>query len=157
MYQGDTGPIFNDIQRSGFINKIEQLIKDKIEEEKEQIRSSSRRCLDNIQSCGDTSVQSELVSIGYARVFTFAFSTASGSGEEEDYEIYYRLSQISQFFSNLNKRRNNLATFPPQPLLAHRSDEQIEEEGANEEIDSQLINNGIVFGIQIKNEARQVK
>ncbi|KAA6389854.1 MAG: hypothetical protein EZS28_014615, partial [Streblomastix strix] len=38
----------------------------------------------------------------------------------------------------LNKGKQN--SFPPQPLLAHRSDEQLEEEGGNEEIDSQLIN-----------------
>ncbi|KAA6388898.1 MAG: hypothetical protein EZS28_015575 [Streblomastix strix] len=43
---------------------------------------------------------------------------------------------------NLYQGRNCYATFPPQPLLARRSVEQIEEEGGNEEIDSQLINKG---------------
>ncbi|KAA6389855.1 MAG: hypothetical protein EZS28_014616 [Streblomastix strix] len=41
---------------------------------------------------------------------------------------------------NLNKGKQD--SFPPHPLLARRSDEQIEEESRNEEIDSQLINNG---------------
>ncbi|KAA6362307.1 MAG: hypothetical protein EZS28_042166, partial [Streblomastix strix] len=37
------------------------------------------------------------------------------------------------------KGRNS---FPPQPLLVRRSDEQIEEEGGNEEVDSQQSNKG---------------
>ncbi|KAA6365761.1 MAG: hypothetical protein EZS28_038711 [Streblomastix strix] len=71
-------------------------------------------------------------------VLVIAISTASGSGEKKDQEIWYGLFRISQFIRCLNKAKQN--SFPHQLLLAHRSDEQIEEEGGNEEIDSQLIN-----------------
>ncbi|KAA6393027.1 MAG: hypothetical protein EZS28_011441, partial [Streblomastix strix] len=106
------------------------------------LRSCSRECLFSIQDYGDASTQSELINVGYARVFVIAISTASGYGEKKDEEIWNGLNFIFDFFSNLNQGRNYNATFPPQPLLAHRSDEQLEEEGGNEEIDSQLINNG---------------
>ncbi|KAA6364538.1 MAG: hypothetical protein EZS28_039935 [Streblomastix strix] len=91
------------------------------------------------------------MSVTYSRicgVLVIAISTASGHGEEEDNEILNRLGDISRFIRCLNKGRNNLETFPPQPLLAHRSDEQIEEEGGNEEIDSQLINKGFSGNIK---------
>ncbi|KAA6319782.1 MAG: hypothetical protein EZS28_054776 [Streblomastix strix] len=104
------------------------------------LRSRSIWCLRRIQFWSDESTHSELINVGYARVLVIAISTASASGEEKDEEIWIGLIDISQFFSNLNKGKQD--SFPPQPLLAHRSDEQIEEEGGNEEIDSQLINNG---------------
>ncbi|KAA6373603.1 MAG: hypothetical protein EZS28_030868, partial [Streblomastix strix] len=106
------------------------------------LRSGSRECLFSIQYRGDASTQSELVNANFTRVFAIAIGTASGSGEEYDNEIYLKLNYIFWFISNLNKGRYYNAIFPPQPLLAHRSDEQIEEEGGNEEIDSQLINKG---------------
>ncbi|KAA6386346.1 MAG: hypothetical protein EZS28_018125 [Streblomastix strix] len=106
-----------------------------------EVRHSSRQCLYSIQKCGDASAQSELVNINYAKVLVIAISTAGGHSEEEDYEIRDGLSHISSFISNLNKGRYN--SFPPQPLLARISDEQLEEEGGNEEIDSQLINEGL--------------
>ncbi|KAA6368465.1 MAG: hypothetical protein EZS28_036008, partial [Streblomastix strix] len=105
-----------------------------------EVRRISRGCLSNIQSWGDISAHSELVNANYSGVLVIAISTASGSGEEYDSEISIRLFRISQFIRCLNKEKQN--SFPPQPLLAHRSDEQIEEEGGNEEIDSQLINKG---------------
>ncbi|KAA6360293.1 MAG: hypothetical protein EZS28_044180 [Streblomastix strix] len=104
------------------------------------LRRSSRRCLGIIQLRGDVSTHSELINVGYAIVFVIAISTASGSGEEKDEEIWNGLSKISIFLKCLNKGKQN--SFPPQPLLARRSYEQFEEEGGNEEIDSQLINNG---------------
>ncbi|KAA6363103.1 MAG: hypothetical protein EZS28_041370 [Streblomastix strix] len=60
------------------------------------------------------------------------------------------------FLSNLNKGRNYNPSFPPQPLLVRRSDEQIEEEGGNEEIESQLINKKSDYG-HIKNSANYAK
>ncbi|KAA6374861.1 MAG: hypothetical protein EZS28_029611 [Streblomastix strix] len=80
-------------------------------------------------------------------------NTASGHGEECDNEIYWGLDQTSNFLSCLNKEKYYL--FPPQPLLAHRSDELIEEEGGNEEIDSQLINKKSNYNI--KNNANIAK
>ncbi|KAA6386906.1 MAG: hypothetical protein EZS28_017569 [Streblomastix strix] len=96
------------------------------------IRNNSRGCLLHIHQYGDASDQSKLVNVNYSGVLVIAISTASGHGEEEDGN-----------------------SFPPQPLLAHRSDEQIEEEGGNEEIDSQLINEG--FSGNIKNSANWAK
>ncbi|KAA6385189.1 MAG: hypothetical protein EZS28_019285 [Streblomastix strix] len=107
------------------------------------IRSGSRKCLLNIHCSSDASAQSELVNANYTGVLVIAISTASGSGEEQDEQISIRLGNISTFLNCLNKGgKYYIKTFPPQPLLAHRSDEQIEEEGGNEEIDSQLINKG---------------
>ncbi|KAA6376679.1 MAG: hypothetical protein EZS28_027791 [Streblomastix strix] len=110
------------------------------------LKSSSIECLHYIQEYGDASAQSELVNANYTGVLVIAISTASGSVEEKDYEIYWGLDQISNFLYNLNQGIKYL--FPPQPLLARRSDEQIEEEGGNEEIDSQLINKGISGNIK---------
>ncbi|KAA6369790.1 MAG: hypothetical protein EZS28_034683 [Streblomastix strix] len=164
-YGRDLDPIFNDIQSSGLLNKIEQIIKDKIEEENEQkkysveaeqlikiLRSSSRRCLWSINDYGDASTHTELVNANYVRVLVIAISTASGVGEEQDWEIRNELRRISIFLSSLHQGRNS---FPPQPLLAQRADEQIEEEGGNEEIDAQLINKR--YSDNIKNSANEAK
>ncbi|KAA6376247.1 MAG: hypothetical protein EZS28_028226 [Streblomastix strix] len=94
-----------------------------------QVRSISRGCLQYIHEYGDASAQTELVNARYVRVLVIAFSTASGAGRP--------------------------FTFPPQHLLVRRSDEQIEEEGGNEEIESQLINKG--FSGNIKIEAKVAK
>ncbi|KAA6355756.1 MAG: hypothetical protein EZS28_048717, partial [Streblomastix strix] len=107
--------------------------------------------------CGDASAQTELVNARYARVQVIAISTASGSGEEQDDEIYWGLYRISIFLNQLHKGQYPPHTsFPPQPLLVRRSVEQIEEEGGNEEIDSQLINKGHQY-CNIKDEANKVK
>ncbi|KAA6387762.1 MAG: hypothetical protein EZS28_016708 [Streblomastix strix] len=87
-------------------------------------------------------------------VFVIAISTASGSGEEQDNEIWNGLSNISEFIRCLNNEKQ--LSFPPQLLLAHRSDEQLEEEGGNEEIDSQLINKGHQY-CNIKDSANYTK
>ncbi|KAA6371902.1 MAG: hypothetical protein EZS28_032572 [Streblomastix strix] len=118
------------------------------------LRSGSIKCLWYIQFWGDVSTHSELINVGYARVLVIAISTASGSGEEQDIEIWNGLSYLSEFIRCLNKEKQN--SFPPQPLLAHRSDEQLEEEGGKEEIDSQLINNGHQY-CNIKDQANQAK
>ncbi|KAA6367724.1 MAG: hypothetical protein EZS28_036749 [Streblomastix strix] len=120
-----------------------------------KVRSSSRRCLQYIQYSGDASAQTELVNANYAGVLVIAISTASGAGEEQGEEISNKLDNISEFLRCLNKGINYNETFPPQPLLARRSVEQIEEEGAIEEIDSQLINEG--YSNNIKSQANRAK
>ncbi|KAA6357157.1 MAG: hypothetical protein EZS28_047316 [Streblomastix strix] len=98
--------------------------------------------------------QEVAVQANYIGVLVIAINTASGHGEEQDEQIYDGLSRISRFLNCLKQGRNfNQPTFPPQPLLAHRSNEQIEEEGGNEEIDSQLINEGR----NIKDNANRAK
>ncbi|KAA6386588.1 MAG: hypothetical protein EZS28_017885 [Streblomastix strix] len=101
-----------------------------------EVRHSSRWCLWFIQVFGDLSAHSEFINARYVGVLVIAISTASGSGEEYDGEISLGLDNISDFIRDLHQGKNNYATFPPQPLLARRSDEQLEEEGAIEEIDS---------------------
>ncbi|KAA6371835.1 MAG: hypothetical protein EZS28_032638 [Streblomastix strix] len=120
-----------------------------------KVRSSIKRCLRYIHQFGDLSAHSELINAKYVGVLVIAISTASGSGEEQDLEIRDGLDNISDFLECLNQGRNDYATFPPQPLLARRSEEQIKEEGGNEEIDSQLINEGD-YGL-IKNSANEGK
>ncbi|KAA6367025.1 MAG: hypothetical protein EZS28_037448 [Streblomastix strix] len=117
------------------------------------LRSGSIECLWLIQLYGDASAQSELVNANYTGVLVIAISTASGHGKKYDNEIRIGLYYIYIFLRCLNKGKQ--FSFPPQPLLAHRSDEQLEEEGGNEEIDSQLMNKG--FNSDIKNNANETK
>ncbi|KAA6380606.1 MAG: hypothetical protein EZS28_023869 [Streblomastix strix] len=119
------------------------------------VRSGSMKCMRYIQEYGDLSAHTELVNANQTGVLVIAISTAGGTGEEKDDEIYWRLNHFSKFIRCLNQGRNYNETFPPQPLLARRSDEQLEEEGGNEEIDSQLINKG--NGWNIKNSANSAK
>ncbi|KAA6399886.1 MAG: hypothetical protein EZS28_004585 [Streblomastix strix] len=85
----------------------------------------------------------ELVNIRYAGIQVIAFSIASGQGEEQDEQIWNGLNRISWFFCCLYEGRNNReSSFPRQPILAKRSQEQIEEEGGSEEIETLLINKG---------------
>ncbi|KAA6363332.1 MAG: hypothetical protein EZS28_041141 [Streblomastix strix] len=136
--------------------KINIHISQEIDKQTFKVRDSSRWCLWYIQVFGDLSAHSELINARYVGVLVIAISTASGSGEEYDNEIYWRLDNISEFIKCLNNGRNNYEpSFPPQLLLARRSVEQIEEEGGNEEIDSQIINKGI--GGNIKDEANEAK
>ncbi|KAA6382965.1 MAG: hypothetical protein EZS28_021509 [Streblomastix strix] len=107
-----------------------------------EIRCSSRYCLSWIQFFGDQQDQSELVNVGYGRVTSITFSTAGGQGEEQDMEIFYGLQHIYMFLRELHAVRNRQPSFQSLPLLARRSEEQIEEEGANEQIDAQMKNKG---------------
>ncbi|KAA6380048.1 MAG: hypothetical protein EZS28_024425 [Streblomastix strix] len=119
------------------------------------LRSGSIRCLQQIHSSGDASVYTELVNINYTGVLVITISTASGSGEEQDKEIYWGLNYISDFIKCLNQGKNYGTSFPPQHLLARRSDEQLEEKGAIEEIESQINNKG--YRDNIKSPANGAK
>ncbi|KAA6356391.1 MAG: hypothetical protein EZS28_048082, partial [Streblomastix strix] len=119
------------------------------------LRSIIKRCLRRIQVFGDSSTQSELINARYVGVLVIAISTASGSGEEQDDGIRYGMDFISDFIRCLHQGKNKYSSFPPQPLLAHRSDEQLEEEGGNEEIDSLQKYKGD-YG-HIKNSANEAK
>ncbi|KAA6358539.1 MAG: hypothetical protein EZS28_045934 [Streblomastix strix] len=120
------------------------------------VRSLSRQCLRYIQRFGDEQVQSELVNNGYGRVMTLSFCTAGGIGEEQDGEIWEGLIRIHWFLEALRYGRNDdWQHFHPLPLLVRESLEQIEEEGAIEEIEEQMKNNG--FDGHIKREAKDVK
>ncbi|KAA6395593.1 MAG: hypothetical protein EZS28_008882 [Streblomastix strix] len=107
------------------------------------VRRHSRYCLREIQYIGDEYVQSELVRQGYGRAMSITFSTAGGVGEEQDEEINVGLGDIFYFLRNLHEGRNDWQrSFQLLPLLIRSTEVQIEEEGANEEIDAQMKNNG---------------
>ncbi|KAA6365424.1 MAG: hypothetical protein EZS28_039049 [Streblomastix strix] len=108
-----------------------------------QVRSISRRCLGEIRCKGDEQDQTELVNIGYGRVISLSFSTAGGVCEEQDKEISNGLWEISMILIPLHEEENYpQSSFRQLPLLARRTEEQIEKEGAYEEIDAQMNNNG---------------
>ncbi|KAA6379580.1 MAG: hypothetical protein EZS28_024895 [Streblomastix strix] len=108
-----------------------------------KVRRQSRECLSWIQDYGDEQVQQELVNNEYGRVMSLSFSTAGGVGEEQDYEICNGLFRIYLFLKDLHEGRTWLTSFQPLPLLARRTDEQIEEEGAIEEIEASMNNKGM--------------
>ncbi|KAA6382746.1 MAG: hypothetical protein EZS28_021727 [Streblomastix strix] len=110
-----------------------------------QVRRQSRRCLYCIQNQGDEQVQSDLVRQGYGRMMTLSFCTAGGVGEEQDWEINDGLKRIYCFLKELYEGRNYdwQSSFQPLPLLVPVSLEQIEEEGAIEEIEAQMNNKGL--------------
>ncbi|KAA6397518.1 MAG: hypothetical protein EZS28_006957 [Streblomastix strix] len=82
----------------------------------------------------------------YPGSLSILITTAGGSEEENDTEISSTLFNIQRFIEDLHKGRSiyNFFTdhpaFPPQPMLAKLSNEQIEEEGGLEEIEAQLSN-----------------
>ncbi|KAA6387422.1 MAG: hypothetical protein EZS28_017050 [Streblomastix strix] len=133
-------------------NQYEQINRQRL-----KVRYISRWCFYYIQVYGDAQDQSELVNVEYGRVTSIAFSTAGGIGEEQDKDIDVGLKRIWWFLRELNEGRNNdwKPSFQPLPILAQRSIEQIEEEGANEEIDVQMNSNGLDCRIKYRaNEAK---
>ncbi|KAA6387139.1 MAG: hypothetical protein EZS28_017336 [Streblomastix strix] len=111
-----------------------------LDQQRLAIRRWSRICLYYIQYYGDIQVQSELVNIGYGRVMSITLSTAGGIGEEQDEQISNGLSRISWFPYELHEGRTWQPSFQPLPLLVRNTQEQIEEEGANEEVEAQMTN-----------------
>ncbi|KAA6380181.1 MAG: hypothetical protein EZS28_024292 [Streblomastix strix] len=126
-----------------------------VDNQRLKVRCWSRDCLFWIQHFGDEQDQSVLINNGYGRVTSISICTAGGKGEEQDLEIFYGLMHIFYFFRELHEGRNWQPSFQPLPLLARRSEEQMEEEGANEEIDAQMKNKGR-YG-DIKREANDAK
>ncbi|KAA6382185.1 MAG: hypothetical protein EZS28_022288 [Streblomastix strix] len=121
-----------------------------------EVRYQSRECLQQIQVYGDAYVQSVLVNNEYGRVMTLTFCTAGGVCEEDDLKICDGLSCISIFLRQLRYGRNEwYPSFQPLPLLARVSLEQIEEEGAIEEIEAQMNNKG--YNGDIKGQAKMSK
>ncbi|KAA6360437.1 MAG: hypothetical protein EZS28_044036 [Streblomastix strix] len=122
------------------------------------VRSNSRWCLRWIQHSGDAQEFADLVNVQYGKVFCISFSTAGGIGEEQDLEIYNGLIRISDFLREQHNGRNWQPSLQPLPLLARITEEQIEEEGANEEIEAQMINVGLVLGyFAVKIQAKMAK
>ncbi|KAA6328751.1 MAG: hypothetical protein EZS28_053681 [Streblomastix strix] len=123
--------------------KVGTHLREEIDQQNLEVRNKCRWCLRYIQECCDEQVQSELVNNRYGRVLSITFSTAGGKGEEQDEEIENGLECIKYFLIGLHTGRTyRQPSFQPLPLLVRRSEEQIEEEGANEEIEAQLNDNG---------------
>ncbi|KAA6365776.1 MAG: hypothetical protein EZS28_038697 [Streblomastix strix] len=107
------------------------------------VRSNSRWCLRWIQEYGDAQEFADLVNVEYGKVICISLSTAGGIGEEDDEEIFNVLYRISYFLRELHKDRNHYQpSFQPLPLHVRKTEEQIEEEGAIEEVEAQLNNYG---------------
>ncbi|KAA6356625.1 MAG: hypothetical protein EZS28_047848 [Streblomastix strix] len=128
-----------------------------VDNQRLKVRSWSRQCLIYIQVFGDEQDQSELVRQGYGRVTSITFSTAGGQGEEQDYEISNQLYRISRFLRELHEGRNEWKPyFQTLPLLVRNTEEQMEEEGVDEELDTQMNNNGHYGYIkEYANEAKE--
>ncbi|KAA6378910.1 MAG: hypothetical protein EZS28_025563 [Streblomastix strix] len=124
--------------------RIDTHLKQEIDLQRIEVRHWSRQCLYIIQYYGDEQVQSELVRQGYGIVMSFSYCTAGGVGEEQDLGIQNGLYRISDFLRELHEGRDDdwYPSFQPLPLLVPVSLEQIEDEGANEELDAQLNNKG---------------
>ncbi|KAA6391196.1 MAG: hypothetical protein EZS28_013276 [Streblomastix strix] len=116
--------------------------REEIDLQRIEVRHWSRQCLSSIRGYGDAQAQSELVNQGFGRVMFITFSKAGGVGEEQDEQIYYGLINFFKFLRDIHDGRNDdwQPSFQPLPLLARRTEEQIEEEGGSEEIDVQLNN-----------------
>ncbi|KAA6401236.1 MAG: hypothetical protein EZS28_003236 [Streblomastix strix] len=123
------------------------------------VRYNSRQYLSWIQEYGDAQDFADLVNVGYGKVICISFSTAGGINEEKDEEILNELFHIFNFLRALHERRNWQPSFQPLPLLARRTEEQIEEEGANEEIEAQMSNYRKVQGYysDVKQQANKAK
>ncbi|KAA6400228.1 MAG: hypothetical protein EZS28_004245 [Streblomastix strix] len=122
------------------------------------VRSSSRDCLSSIRFFGDEQVQSELVNQGFGRMICISFCTAGGVGEEQDEEIEHGLYRIYRFLKDLHEGRYYRKHISqPLPLLVRNTEEQIEEEGAYEEIEAQMKNKGYYGEIKCRaNDAKAV-
>ncbi|KAA6363348.1 MAG: hypothetical protein EZS28_041125 [Streblomastix strix] len=91
---------------------------------------------------GDEQDSADLVNIGIGRVLSIAFCTSGGKGEEYDFEIFSVLNHFQFFLRELYEGRYyQQLSLKPLPLLARRTEEQIEEEGAIEELEAQIKNN----------------
>ncbi|KAA6353811.1 MAG: hypothetical protein EZS28_050663, partial [Streblomastix strix] len=104
------------------------------------VRCNSRECLVLIQIYGDSQDYTDLVNVEYGKVTCISLSTAGGIGEENDEEIRNGLNNIFNFLREQHEGRNYQPSFQPLPLLARMTEEEIEEEGAIEEVEAQMIN-----------------
>ncbi|KAA6380022.1 MAG: hypothetical protein EZS28_024452, partial [Streblomastix strix] len=129
--------------------KLDTHLKEEEDRQRFTIRHWSRWCLGQIRCYGDAQNFADLVNVEYGRMTSIAFCTAGGVGEEQDAEIFIVLDHFYNFLRQLHEGRYyRQLFFQPLPLLARRTEEQIEEEGANEEIEAQMINNGYYVSIK---------
>ncbi|KAA6387002.1 MAG: hypothetical protein EZS28_017470 [Streblomastix strix] len=136
--------------------KIDTHIDLDVDRQRIELRHWSREYLYWIQRFGDAKVQTDLVNVEYGKMTFISFCTAGGIGEEHNKEINDGLYHIECFLRELHEGRNEyFSSFQPLQLLVRITEEQIEEEGGNEELEAKIKNNGY-YGF-IKNYANDVK
>ncbi|KAA6380984.1 MAG: hypothetical protein EZS28_023488 [Streblomastix strix] len=67
--------------------RLDTHLREEIDQQRLEVRSTSRDCLYWFQVYGDEQDQTELVNNEYGRVMSITFSTAGGVGEEQNQEI----------------------------------------------------------------------
>ncbi|KAA6359712.1 MAG: hypothetical protein EZS28_044761 [Streblomastix strix] len=105
----------------------------------QDIRYHSIRSLGWIQYHGDNDAQSQLCKLGYAGMMAVAVGICGGCIVNNNGDIKLALSSIGCFFNRIHEGRKTQYFYhhpvPPQPELIKPSEEQLEEEGGNEEIE----------------------
>ncbi|KAA6382906.1 MAG: hypothetical protein EZS28_021567 [Streblomastix strix] len=92
---------------------------------------------------------------GYTKVVTLTTRTCGRVGTEDDKEINRVLIFMHNFSSNLCIANRLYPTFMIQPALIGKTDEQYDDQGTIEEIESQLFNDG--YKSIIKHYVQQAK
>ncbi|KAA6381478.1 MAG: hypothetical protein EZS28_022995 [Streblomastix strix] len=125
------------------------------------IRNLARDYLYQYQFKGDATVQKRLLEGGYFRAKTAIIVAFLENLIESGYDVVHAFFDICIFFQELNYGREfnenhpNTPLFPPQPELIKLFNEQLEEEGSNEGIDSALFSSAQYDNIPISIDALQ--
>ncbi|KAA6392604.1 MAG: hypothetical protein EZS28_011865 [Streblomastix strix] len=137
--------------------KINVQTNDNKDQQSYLIRKRSSQCLQHVLLYGDESVYADLQNIGFVGTSIIPISSAGSFGENDEDQMFMGLIDVSSLFISLHNVSDNphYPTFPPQPTLLKTSQEQVEEEGAYEEVESLLIDNG--RRNCIKKRAKQTK
>ncbi|KAA6357306.1 MAG: hypothetical protein EZS28_047167 [Streblomastix strix] len=104
-----------------------------------------RACLSRIRNFSDEEGYPILIKLNLVRALSEYIGNSGGNQNEEDFEVWCGLLSIRGFFNDLSngrKQSNNKPALNPQPQFIPESEEQIEEVGGLEEIESNLFNNG---------------
>ncbi|KAA6374472.1 MAG: hypothetical protein EZS28_030001 [Streblomastix strix] len=93
---------------------------------------------------GDSAVPKQLTRIKYAKLMAQQAGICSGQNEENVDELHNILFNISNFFAILHQGRDdgNNPRYEPLPKLRRLSEEEFEQEGGIEEIESFFMNKG---------------
>ncbi|KAA6396688.1 MAG: hypothetical protein EZS28_007782 [Streblomastix strix] len=113
-----------------------------------------------IQMNGEVLAQTSLTNSGYTNALIQYISTAGGCGFKNDSRLYDVLQHIQNFFYMLQQGRNQYTyngkfLIPSQPALIKSSNEQLEEQGGSEEIDSLLTMSELDDIMKIANRTKQ--
>ncbi|KAA6382491.1 MAG: hypothetical protein EZS28_021982 [Streblomastix strix] len=134
---------FDSMKNSGLLEKIENMIQIIIKDYKDcYFKNYCRTCLSRIRIGADEEGYPILIKLNYMRALSQYIGNSGGNLNEEDPEV-----------CNGRKQSNNKPALKPQPQFIPETEEQIEEVGGLEEIESNLFNNGRYL-IQTVKEAK---